>query len=110
MTRLLHKVEFKPRQRKAAQYLRRYVLTEKDVPNIDANKSSLERASLSVVDARVDKIWKGFEPLNNRWDARLFFDICKIKAETNELSIEKSDSSDEEGVWGNADHIKTKLS
>ena len=88
MTRLLHKVEFKPRQRKAAQYLRRYVLTEKDVPNLDANKGSPERALISVIDARVEKIKEGFEPLHNRWDARLFFDICNIKVETSELSIE----------------------
>ena len=47
------------------------------------------------------KLWGAFDPRHNKWDRRLLFEIANMRLDDFRTSeFMESDTSDEEGVWG----------
>ena len=88
MTRVLHKVLFKTRQRRTVGYFRRYVITENDLPKGSDVKK------IGVIDPfeKFKKLYRHFDPENDKWDRRLLFEVTGVRIDEQEFR--ESDTSD----------------
>ena len=79
--------------------MRRYVLTDNDVPVARAEQER-NKARIPYVQLK-EKLWGTFEPRTNKWDRRLLFEIANMRLDDFKTSeFVESDTTDEEGVWG----------
>lgn len=90
LTKVLHKVLFKTRQRRTVRYFRRHVITENDLP-----KGS-EEEQKGVVDyfTQFKKLYRGFDPENEKWDRRFLYEVTGVRLDENEFR--ESDTSDDD--------------
>ena len=74
VTRLIHKMRFKARQRRTVSYFSKYVLSEKD---IDDNKEPADVAE--VLNYPTEKLYSEFDPENDPWDKRLLYEVTGLR-------------------------------
>ena len=91
VTRVMHKLLFKARQRRTVGFFRRYVLTENDIdPDINPDEA-VPNEPLSVP---LEKLWDGFDPESDFWDRRLLYEVTG--ARLDETEFRGDDTSDDE--------------
>ena len=95
MTKLLHKLIFKQRQRRTIQYFRNYILQDEDVSE---NQKQEKKKQIST-----EKIWKDLQPQEDEWDHRLLYEVTGRKLFDSDFlgdntSDSKEDSDDEDGT------------
>ena len=77
---------FKPRQRHAVQYFRRYILQDRDIVN---DEVADEQKQIPI-----EKIWEDLDPESDEWDRRLLYEVTGRRL--NEAEYRGDDTSDEE--------------
>ncbi len=95
ITRFLHKLRFKARQRRAVSFFSKYLLTEKDVD--DAQNAS-EPGLIGTEQALhfpIEKIYQDFEPEEDPWDKRLLYEVTGLRLNENDYRGDDT-SSDED--------------
>ena len=95
MTKLLHKLIFKQRQRRTIQYFRNYILQDEDVSE---NQKQEKKKQIST-----EKIWKDLQPQEDEWDHRLLYEVTGRKLFDSDFlgdntSDSEEDDDDEDGT------------
>ena len=81
---MIHKVIFKARQRRSVAHARKYVISNQDLVKAAEKKRRLKN-SASQNSKHVDqysefkKLWRYFEPDEDKWDRRLLYDVTGIR-------------------------------
>ena len=88
ISRLLHKMNFLARQRRAVKYSHKYVITVNDTKRASKPSSDEE----SKADA-TKKVLEGFDPLNNEMDRRMMFEVTGMRLRNNEFQDDSSSGS-----------------
>ena len=89
---MIIKVIFKARQRRTVAHARKYVISNRDLSKV---KNTTKEDSKHVDQYReFKKLWRYFEPDEDKWDRRLLYDVTGIRLDQNEFR--DSDTSDEE--------------
>ena len=70
MTKLLHKLMFKLRQRRAVQYFSRYILKDEDIDDDEFDEQK---------QIPIEKLWEDFDPQSDKWDRRLLYEVTGIR-------------------------------
>ena len=94
VSRLLHKARFMPRQRRAIAFFQRYIISEKDLDQ----QEGLDRQRATTIltdDPYLDELMSGFDPRNDLFDRRLYFEVTGNSLIPGEFL--DNDSSMEEG-------------
>ena len=95
VTRLIHKLRFKARQRRTVSYFSKYVLTEKDVDEAAANIDSKAKVvEHNVLNYPEEKLYADFDPEGDPWDKRLLYEVTGLRL--NEQDYKGDDTSSDE--------------
>ena len=95
LTKLIHRVEFSTRQRRAVSHFKKYVISQEDVAKDKLKSKNMTRANSFVdISAENRKLLKRFDPEDDRWDRRALFEVTGIRLHDNDFL--ESDTSDEE--------------
>ena len=92
VTCLLHKIHFRPRQRRILAYLRKYVITNQDIAKF-SQVDAVE--SVMALDSLADFMLDGFDAEADQIDRRIYYEM------TGELlgnDFDDLDTSDD-GFW-----------
>ncbi len=105
ITRFLHKLRFKARQRRAISFFSKYLLTEKDVDDAQNAESGANDAAVEeVLNYPIEKLYGEFEPETDPWDKRLLYEVTGLRL--NEQDYRGDDtSSDEDAVLFTQDKV-----
>ena len=97
ITKIIHRVKFNTRQRRAVDHYRKYVISQNDVDK-EKNRTKMHE---NTVDAnkgdtkyQIRKLLKHFDPEDNKWDRRALFEVTGIRLYEGDFL--ESDTSDEE--------------
>lgn len=96
VTRLIHKIRFKARQRRAVSYFRKYVLSDNDIDSSASERQDDKVADdfMEVPDAGI--LLKGFDPQSDLWDRRLLYEVTGMRLDDQDYRGDDT-SSDEDG-------------
>lgn len=105
ITRFLHKLRFKARQRRAVSFFSKYLLTEKDVDDAQNAASGAGDAAVEeVLNYPIQKLYEEFEPERDPWDKRLLYEVTGLRL--NEQDYRGDDtSSDEDAILLTQDKV-----
>jgi len=89
ISRLLHKMNFLARQRRAVKYSHKYVISKRAATE-KRNKASFSDDDDSNAAA---KVLDGFDPINNEVDRRMLFEVTGMRLRNSEFQDDSSSDS-----------------
>ena len=98
ISRLLHKMNFLQRQRHAVSYSHKFVVTDQDIWKLQARTQKVSKEKFNDSETRIKAILKGFDPVNDKQDRCILYEITGMRLQVDEFRDgESSDSHSEEG-------------
>ena len=99
ISKLIHRVVFNTRQRRTISYFKKYVIAPNEVKRVKALKKKnkeVKQKQKTIYDifAEERKITRHFDPLEDKWDRRLLYEVTGLRLDEDEFL--ESDTSDEE--------------
>ena len=84
VTRLIHLLTLKERQRRTVSYSQRYCVSERDIleggdETGDVIGYSEQRLVADKLKEDKEELFEGFDPYTNNWDRRLLFEVTGLK-------------------------------
>ena len=99
VSQLLHKARFVPRQRRSIAFFRRYVISTRDIAkqeNVEKQVDQDPRATTILTDQLyLDDLMSGFDPQNDYFDRRVFFEVTGKSLMADEFEDDNSSNEDE---------------
>ena len=96
ISRLLHRLKFLSRQRRAIKYSDRYVISVKDTRHLDTERPDPQDQK-DKDDQDKAKVLEGFDPQNNYHDRLMLYEVIGVRLRTNEfqdLSSSETENDD----------------
>ena len=94
ISRLLHKINFLTRQRRAVQYTHKFVITAQDVKRATAKKDKNQDSNVKKPETNSTKVLEGFDPINNEMDRLMLFEVTGMRLRNNEFQDDSSSDSE----------------